>query len=77
MTSVKFDDTPVKAKTIAHFQWYTKRDPVFRKSSIEQRWEIVGGDWRVTSQRRLRGERFPLVPEPPKSETADVGTLEP
>lgn len=81
MTSIKFDVPPVKAKTVAQFEWYTKREPVIRKTSVEQRWEIVGGDWRVTSQRRLRGDRFPLVPESAKSkaetETADAGAAEP
>lgn len=77
MTSIKFDQPPVKAKTVAHFEWYTKRDPVIRKTSVEQNWEIVGGDWKVMSQRRLRGERFPLVPESPKSETADAGAALP
>ncbi|MDX2023423.1 MAG: hypothetical protein SF187_24520 [Deltaproteobacteria bacterium] len=77
MTSIKFDQPPVKAKTVAHFEWYTKRDPVIRKTSVEQTWEIVGGDWRVTSQRRLRGDRFPLVPESAKSETADAGASQP
>lgn len=63
MTSIKFDVPPVKAKTIAYFEWYSKRDLVIHKTSVEQSWEIIDGDWRVVKQRRMRGERFPLVPE--------------
>ena len=76
MTSIKFGEPPVKAKTVAYFEWYSKRDLVIHKTSVEQSWEIIGGDWRVTSQRRLRGERFPLITEPSApAESADEGPL--
>ncbi|MCG5051634.1 MAG: hypothetical protein KA712_01615 [Myxococcales bacterium] len=77
MTSIKFDEPPVKAKTIVHFEWYTKRDPVVHKTSVEQTWEHREGAWALTKQRRLRGERFPLVTEPAEKTkaTADAEPL--
>jgi hypothetical protein len=74
MTSIKFDDPPVKAKTVAQFEWYMKNDLVIHKTLIEQSWELMSGTWRITSQRRLRGQRFPLVPEASlKTDAADAG----
>lgn len=74
MTSIKFDNPPVKAKTIAHFEWYMKNDLVIHKTLVEQSWELMSGSWRITSQRRLRGQRFPLVPEASsKNAAADAG----
>ncbi len=70
MTSIKFEDPALKARTVAVFEWYTKRDPVLRKTSISQDWLFEEGVWRVTKQVRLRGPRFPLVPEL-ASETAE------
>ncbi len=64
MTSIKFEDGGTKAKTIAMFEWYTKRDPVIRKTSVAQDWVFDQGAWQVTKQTRLRGPRFPLVTEP-------------
>lgn len=63
MTSIKFEEPALKARTVAVFEWYTKRDPVLRKTSVSQDWLFEEGVWRVTKQVRLRGPRFPLVPE--------------
>jgi|GEM_PF-1234818 len=74
MTSIKFDAPPVKAKTVAQFEWYMKNDLVIHKTLVEQSWELSSGTWRITSQRRLRGQRFPLVPEAsPKNDATDAG----
>jgi outer membrane murein-binding lipoprotein Lpp len=74
MTSIKFDEPPVKAKTVAQFEWYMKNDLVIHKTLVEQSWELMSGTWRITSQRRLRGQRFPLVPEASqKNDAADAG----
>ena len=49
---------------VAKFEWYHKRDPRVRATTVEQRWEHRDGDWRVVKLRRTRGERFGLVTEP-------------
>ena len=45
-------------------EWYNKSDPSVRQATLQQRWELRGGRWMMMKQRRLRGDRFPLVPEP-------------
>jgi hypothetical protein len=52
-----------KATVIAEFTWFNQRRAVVQKSTVEEKWEWVEGRWVVTSQRRIAGERFPLVPE--------------
>jgi hypothetical protein len=52
-----------KATVIAEFTWFNQRDAVVQKSTIEEKWTWMEGRWMVTSQRRIRGDRFPLVPE--------------
>jgi hypothetical protein len=34
------------------------------QAAMQQRWELRGGRWMMIKQRRVRGDRFPLVPEP-------------
>jgi hypothetical protein len=52
-----------RATVVAEFSWFNQRQGVVKKSRIEEKWEFVDAHWVVTSQRRLSGERFPLVPE--------------
>lgn len=66
MTSIKFEDSGTKARTVAVFEWYSQREPVIRKTSVAQDWTFEEGAWRLTKQVRLRGPRFPLVTEPVK-----------
>lgn len=73
MTSIKFEEPSDKAKTIVVFEWYTKREPVVRKTSVVQVWAFEEGSWRLESQTRLRGPRFPLVPEAPKEDAPELG----
>jgi len=54
---------------IVRFEWYSQSRPIVSSSVIEQRWEFKGGVWMVQEQKRLRGERFALVPEPATDET--------
>ena len=81
MTSIKFEEPSSKAKTIVVFEWYTKREPVVRKTSVAQTWGFDQGSWRLESQTRLRGPRFPLVPEAanedaPKSGASEAGDVQ-
>jgi hypothetical protein len=64
VSSIAFDRGSEAATVLVKFDWYSKRDPILRSSTLEQRWEIQGGRWVVTKQRRVRGDRFPLVTEP-------------
>jgi hypothetical protein len=51
-------------------EWYKKSDPTVRQSTLQQRWELHNGRWMMIKQRRARGDRFPLVPEPAAEKTA-------
>jgi hypothetical protein len=79
ITAVEPDNSGYKARVLLWFEWYTKRDPIVRKTFLDQSWSFVEGRWLITEQRRTRGERFPLVLEKAESEekTADDATTEP
>jgi hypothetical protein len=64
VTTIAFDHGSEAATVVVKFEWYSKRDPILRSSTLEQRWQLQGGRWVVTKQRRLRGDRFPLITEP-------------
>jgi hypothetical protein len=64
VTAIKFLPGNEKATVTADFSWYNLRRAVVKKATIEQTWEWTAGHWMVASQRRVRGDRFPLVPEP-------------
>ena len=64
VTSIKFGAGSEAATAMVKFDWYSKRDSILHSSVIEQRWEFLEGKWTMTKQRRLRGDRFPLVPDP-------------
>jgi len=63
VTSIMVAAGAEKATVTAVFSWFNQRQGVVKKSTIEQKWEFVDAHWVVTSQRRVSGERFPLVPE--------------
>jgi len=64
VTSINFASGSEAATVNVRFDWYSKRFNIVKTSWIEQRWEMREGRWQVVKQRRLRGERFPLIPEP-------------
>jgi hypothetical protein len=64
VTSVTFAGGSDAAIVVAKFEWYYKRDPRLRNTTIEQRWEHRDGGWVVVGLRRARGDRFGLVTEP-------------
>jgi hypothetical protein len=64
VTSITFASGSDAATVVAKFEWYYKNDPRVRVTTVSQRWEHGGGDWRVVELRRTRGERFGLVTEP-------------
>jgi hypothetical protein len=63
VTSVMTVPGAEKATVVAEFSWFNQRRGVVQKSRIEEKWEWLDGRWLVTSQRRVGGDRFPLVPE--------------
>jgi hypothetical protein len=63
VTSITFAPGSEKATVVVKFEWYSKRSTSLRATTLEQRWEHQG-KWLVTKQRRLRGDRFPLITEP-------------
>lgn len=81
LTMIEFQPGSQKATVVADFTWYNQRRALVKKSTIEQTWEWTEGRWKVTDQRRVRGDRFPLVPErlnaaavTPASQTAATPT---
>jgi hypothetical protein len=64
VTSVTFATGSQTATVVAKFEWYYKRDPRVRATTVEQGWEHKDGAWQVVRLRRTRGDRFGLVTEP-------------
>jgi hypothetical protein len=64
VTSIRFLQNSQAATVDVHIEWYKKSDPSVRQSTLVQRWELRGSHWMMIKQRRVRGTRFPLVPEP-------------
>lgn len=74
VTQIKLGDPTTSATVLVAFEWYQHSDPVIRRTVVEQKWEHQGGAWMVIEQRRLRGERFPLIPDAPEpQQTPDAG----
>lgn len=63
VTAIRFHDRSEAATVEVSLEWYKKSDPSLRHASLQQRWEYRGGRWMMIKQRRVRGDRFPLVPE--------------
>jgi hypothetical protein len=72
--AIKFLQASEAATVDVRIEWYTKSEPSVRQASLQQRWERRGGRWMMIRQRRVRGDRFPLVPEPAAEPAAKPGT---
>jgi len=70
VTAVKFMPGSEAATVDVKLEWYKKSDPTVRQATLQQRWELRNGRWMMIKQRRSRGDRFPLVPEPAAEKTA-------
>jgi hypothetical protein len=64
VTQVRFLQNAEAATVDVKLEWYRKSEPTVRQATLQQRWEYRGGRWWMIRQRRVRGDRFPLVPEP-------------
>jgi hypothetical protein len=77
VTQVRFLDSGLAATVDVSLEWYRKTDPNVRQASLQQRWEYRGGRWMMIKQRRARGDRFPLVPEPVEPPAAPQSAVKP
>lgn len=64
VTAIRFIQKSEAAMVDVKLEWYKKSDPSVRMATLQQRWESRAGRWIMIKQRRIRGDRFPLVPEP-------------
>jgi len=67
VTGISFASGSEAATVRVRFDWYTKREPTLRSTSLEQRWENKSGRWLLMRQARTRGDRLALFPEPATS----------
>jgi len=72
VTAIRFMERSEAATVDVKLEWYKKSDPSVRQATLQQRWELRAGHWMMIKQRRSRGDRFPLVPEP-ATQKADQG----
>jgi len=70
VTAVNFVQGSHAATVEVTLEWYRKTDPTVRQAVLRQRWEQRTGRWMMIKQRRVRGDRFPLVPEPAEEKSA-------
>lgn len=77
VTSINFKTGSEKATVVVKFDWYSKRATTLHATTLEQQWEYQGGRWLVARQRRLRGDRFPLITEPAAAAPAPPATPAP
>jgi hypothetical protein len=64
VTAINFAPGSEAATVAVQLQWYDRRASVLHSTNLEQRWEFRDGRWLVAKQRRVRGDRFPLIPDP-------------
>ena len=64
VTAIHFGPDSQSASVTVTFQWYSKRASMLHATVLDQHWEFRAGHWVVALQRRVHGDRFPLVPEP-------------
>lgn len=62
VTSIQFASDEA-ATVVVKFDWFSKREMLVKSTTIEESWKYLDGRWRVVSQKRVGGDRFPLVPE--------------
>ena len=70
VTSIHFLQQSEAATVEVKLEWYRKAEETVRHATLQQRWERRSGRWLMIKQRRVRGDRFPLVPEPVEEKAA-------
>jgi hypothetical protein len=61
---VRFEEEGLRAAVTVQFTWYSQRRALVRNTTIAEDWRYSDGRWICAAQRRVGGDRFPLVPEP-------------
>jgi hypothetical protein len=69
VVNIRFAKDSPAATVDVKMEWYNKSQLVVRHASLQQRWEFHQNRWLMMKQRRVRGDRFPLVPEPAAEST--------
>lgn len=64
VSSITFSEAGLRADVTVDFTWYNQRRSLLRRTLVAQEWRFTEGRWLCATQRRLRGDRFPLIPEP-------------
>ena len=64
VSSINFKDGGTSADVSVDFTWYNQRRGLVRRTIVAQEWRFGDGRWVCAAQRRVRGDRFPLFPEP-------------
>jgi len=64
VSAIRFEDDGRRAAITVQFTWYNQRRALVRNTVVAQDWRYADGRWICASQRRVSGDRFPLVPEP-------------
>ena len=71
VTTITFLQGSQAATLNVGVQWYRQSNPIVHSTSLVQRWEQRNGRWTMVKQRRVSGDRFPLVPEPVEQKPTD------
>jgi hypothetical protein len=70
VTSIRFADDQRRAAVTVELTWYEVRRALVRRTVVEQDWRFEDGRWICATQRRVRGEPFPLFPDSPPAAPA-------
>lgn len=63
VSGINFLDGGTRAQVTVDFTWYNQRRSLLRKTVVGQDWRFRDGRWICAAQRRVRGDRFPLIPD--------------
>jgi hypothetical protein len=68
VASIRFLEGGKSAVVTVDLTWINTRRALVHKTVVAQQWRLQDGRWICAEQRRVHGERFPLVPEPAAAE---------
>ena len=67
ITAIQFSEAETRAAVTVDFTWYNQRRSLVQRTVVAQDWRFQDGRWVCRKQARIKGDRFPLVPEPSSS----------
>ena len=68
LLDVEVEPKMQKAVSRVDYTWSRKREGLVQKTTTEQNWEFVGGNWVLVKEFRVRGTPLALFDEPSKKE---------